>query len=75
MYHFTDIPSLISGEYFVIFDPSRKYLPLSNGRTRAGLRVPLSIMKVKFKDHLIPFVGIGGYSSGTSCVSSSLTNL
>lgn len=64
MYHFTDIPSLISGEYFVIFDPSRKYLPLSNGRTRAGLRVPLSIMKVKFKDHLIPFVGIGGYSTG-----------
>ena len=64
MYHFTDIPSLISGEYFVIFDPSRKYLPLSNGRTRAGLRVPLLMMKAKFKDHLVPFIGIGGYSLG-----------
>jgi sacsin len=66
MYHFTDIPSLISGEYFVIFDPSRKHLPLSKGRTRAGLRVPLSMMKAKFKDHLVPFVGIGGYTLGTT---------
>ena len=64
MYHFTDVPSLISGEYFVVFDPARRYLPLSNGRTRAGLRVPLSIMKAKFKDHLVPFVGIGGYTFG-----------
>ena len=68
MYHFTDIPSLISGEYFVIFDPSRKYLPLSNGRTRAGLRVPLSMMKAKFKDHLVPFIGIGGYTLGRTPV-------
>src|SRR5205814_6655681 len=27
MYRFTDVPSMISGEYFVIFDPSRTYLP------------------------------------------------
>ena len=64
MYHFTDIPCLISGEWFVIFDPSRKYLPLSNGRTRAGLRVPLTIMRDKYRDHLVPFAGISDYTPG-----------
>ena len=27
MYLFTDVPSIISGDYFIIFDPTRKYLP------------------------------------------------
>lgn len=65
MYHFTDIPTMISGDYFVIFDPSRRYLPISQGRRRAGMRVPLEIMKTRNKDHLIPFIGVGGYSLGT----------
>jgi sacsin len=66
MYHFTDVPSMISGDYFVIFDPSRQYLPMHGGRRRAGMRIPLSIMKVRHKDHLVPFIGIDGYSLGTS---------
>jgi sacsin len=65
MYHFTDIPSMISGNYFVMFDPSRRYLPLHQGRRRAGMRIPLEIMKMRHKDHLVPFTGIGGYSTGT----------
>ena len=64
MYHFTDIPSMISGNYFVIFDPSRRYLPLHQGRRRAGMRIPLSLIKTRHKDHLVPFTGIGGYSPG-----------
>lgn len=64
MYHFTDIPSMISGGYFVIFDPSRRYLPLCHGRRRGGIRVPLSIMKLKYQGHLVPFVDIGKYSLG-----------
>lgn len=67
MYLFTDVPSMISGEYFIIFDPTRKHLPFDsrNRRRQAGMRLPLSQMKSRFADHLIPFVGIGGYNLGT----------
>jgi sacsin len=67
MYLFTDVPSIISGEYFVLFDPSRTYLPyidLHRGRRRAGLKISLAQMTSHFKDHLRPFVGIGGYTLG-----------
>ena len=67
MYLFTDVPSIISGEYFVIFDPSRSYLPYSDlhrGRRGPGLKIPLAQMKLHCKDHLRPFVGIGGYTLG-----------
>jgi sacsin len=66
MYHFTDVPSMISGEYFVILDPSRRYLPLHGKKRRAGLRIPLSLMAREYLHHLVPFVGIGGYALGTS---------
>lgn len=65
MYHFTDVPSMISGEYFVILDPSRRYLPLHGNKRRAGLRIPLEVMAREYVDHLVPFVGIGGYTLGT----------
>ena len=66
MYLFTDVPSIISGEYFVIFDPLRKFLPIDRAqrRRKAGLRIRLSQMKELFTDHLVPFVGIGGYNIG-----------
>lgn len=70
MYHFTDVPSMISGEYFVIFDPSRRFLPLlPNGHRRAGMRVPLTLMRLHYQDHLIPFIGIGGFSLGNYILS------
>jgi sacsin len=67
MYLFTDVPSMISGEYFIIFDPTRKHLPFErrHRRRQAGMRLRLSQMKSRFEDHLIPFVGIGGYTLGT----------
>jgi hypothetical protein len=66
MYLFTDLPSFISGKYFVIFDPTRQYLPLDSNRRqrRAGWKVPLLQMRSHFSDHLEPFVGIGGYRLG-----------
>lgn len=66
MYHFTDVPSMVSGKYFIIFDPSSRYLPVAPGKKhrRPGMRIPLSIMKVKFIDHLVPFIGIEGFSLG-----------
>ena len=64
MYHFTDVPSMISSKYFVIFDPSRQYLLFDQTRRRAGLRVPLEIMRTKYPDLLVPFVGLKNYSLG-----------
>ena len=66
MYLFTDLPSMISGEYFVIFDPTRKYLPYARGgrRRQAGMRLRLSHMRARFCGHLEPFVGIGEYQLG-----------
>jgi sacsin len=71
MYRFTDIPSLISGKYFIIFDPSRQYLPLGTNHRlrRAGLKISLDQMRSSFKHHLEPFVGIGGYSLGIGFLS------
>jgi len=68
MYLFTDVPSMISGEYFVMFDPTRQYLPYDprSGRRLAGLKIPLAQMNPGYKDHLVPFIGIGGYSIGTN---------
>lgn len=68
MYLFTDVPSIISGEYFIMFDPSRRYLPFDQSRRRrkAGLRLKLTQMQANFVDHLAPFVGIGGYTIGKS---------
>lgn len=70
MYLFTDVPAIISGEYFVMFDPQRQYLPFDHTRKRrkAGVRVKLSQMKTTYIDHLMPFVGIGGYTLGTSLI-------
>ena len=70
MYLFTDIPSMISGEYFIIFDPTRQYLPFRNGQSRrpGGTRLKLALMKLKFCDQLAPFIGIGGYTLGITSV-------
>ena len=77
MYLFTDIPSMISGEYFIIFDPTRQYLPIGIGQNRpqAGTRLKLSNMKSNFRDQLFPFVGIGGYTLGTVIISVLITLL
>jgi hypothetical protein len=70
MYLFTDVTSMISGEHFIIFDPTRQYLPFRNGQSQrqAGIRLELSRMRPKFCDQLEPFVGIGGYTLGITNV-------
>jgi hypothetical protein len=44
MYLFTDVPSMISGEHFIIFDPTRQYHPFRNGQSQrqAGTYLKLS---------------------------------
>jgi len=65
MYQFTDVPSMISGRYFIIFDPSRKFLPLCGNKRRAGLRCPLEFIRKQYPDMIRPFIGINDYSLGS----------
>lgn len=38
VYHFTDMPSFVSGEHLVIFDPHTKYLPGASS-VQPGIKV------------------------------------
>ncbi|KAL8828013.1 MAG: hypothetical protein Q9170_006784 [Blastenia crenularia] len=63
MYHFTDVPMLISGGYFLILDPQQHCLPRNkHGRHKAGMKIPLTTVRRLFPDQLRPFEGLHNYS-------------
>ncbi|KAI4255981.1 MAG: hypothetical protein L6R42_006464, partial [Xanthoria sp. 1 TBL-2021] len=64
MYHFTDVPMLISGSFFLILDPQQRLLPRkrTNWERKAGVKVPLDTARRLFPDQLRPFHGLHGYS-------------
>ncbi|VDC01301.1 unnamed protein product [Peniophora sp. CBMAI 1063] len=59
-YHLSEVTMVVSGLYFLLLDPSRRFL----GK-RASRRLKLSDMHVFFPDQLIPFVGLHGFESDT----------
>ncbi|KAI9773021.1 MAG: hypothetical protein M1839_002251 [Geoglossum umbratile] len=63
MYHWTDVPMLISGKYFLILDPQQKLLPLNrkHGRRKPGLKLELSKLRETCPDQLLPFDGLWAY--------------
>jgi sacsin len=65
MYHWTDVPMLISGKYFLILDPQQKFLPLNrrHGRRKPGLKLELSKLRETCPDQLASFDGLWGYSN------------
>jgi sacsin len=64
MYHWTDVPMLVSGKYFLVLDPQQRYLPLNRryGRRKPGLKVELANIRDICCDQLAPFHGLWGYS-------------
>lgn len=64
MYHWTSVPSFISGDSFVIFDPEEQYLPLNSAtrKPRAGMKLKLQDVRRKYPDQLLPFEGICGFN-------------
>src|SRR5207249_6825307 len=40
-YHFTDVPSFISGDSVAFLDPQEKSLPRNNGETQRGIKGPI----------------------------------
>lgn len=63
MYHFTDVPMLISGSSFLILDPQQHLLPRNkHHRRKAGVKMSLSDVLRRCPDQLAPFHGLCGYA-------------
>lgn len=62
MYHFTDVPMLISGGFFLILDPQQQLLPKNRHyRRKAGVKISLSRARRICLGQLLPFHEICGY--------------
>ncbi|CAI2192587.1 9598_t:CDS:2, partial [Funneliformis geosporum] len=62
-YHFTDVPSFISGDSIAFLDPQEKFLPRRHGVTQRGIIGPFpknGIGGYSEKDQLVPYEGIEG---------------
>ena len=60
VYHFTDLPSFVSGEYLVYFDPHTKYLPGATVQ-HPGLRIKFTRNNIlsQFPDQFKPYIMLG----------------
>ncbi|TFK63721.1 hypothetical protein BDN72DRAFT_963728 [Pluteus cervinus] len=58
VFHFTDLPMIISNKHVMILDPSGKYLPPKKGNKRTVLFRKLSTFSSRYPDHLEPFRGL-----------------
>lgn len=66
MYHFTDVPMIISGNHFLILDPQQNFLPRNKRqRRKVGVKITLSTARRICADHLAPFQDVCGFSSDT----------
>lgn len=60
MYHLTDLPSFVSGDYLVMFDPHAKYLPGINP-AQPGLKIAFQKANLlsQFPDAFKPYLHFG----------------
>jgi sacsin len=63
MYHWTDVPMLLSGKYLLILDPLKQVLPMNyrKGHRKAGVKIELSKLKKLYPNQLAPFKDLWGY--------------
>ncbi|KAH6680301.1 hypothetical protein B0J14DRAFT_578321 [Halenospora varia] len=64
MFHFTDVPMILSGETLLILDPQQRSLTVNRfrGERRRGVKISLSKLKISCPDQLAPFEGLWGYT-------------
>ena len=65
MYHFTDVPMLLSNDSFLVLDPQQKVLPINYNRRRerkVGTKISLSAVNRLAPDQLAPFVGLNNFA-------------
>lgn len=62
MYHLTDVPSFVSGDYVVIFDPHATYVPQASVQ-HPGIRIKFtsagSHLLDQFPDQFTPYLHFG----------------
>lgn len=66
MYHWTDVPMVLSGKYLIILDPQRELLPRNRntGQRKPGMKLKLSVLRNGFIGQLLPFEGLWNYTQG-----------
>ncbi|EPE26292.1 ATPase of HSP90 chaperone/DNA topoisomerase II/histidine kinase [Glarea lozoyensis ATCC 20868] len=63
MYHWTDTPIILSGEYLVILDAQRRVLGLGDhGNPKSGIKVKIKLLRERHPNQLIAFEALWGYS-------------
>ena len=64
MFHFTDYPMILSGDYLLILDPQQEVLPMNpiKGRRKPGVKLRLSRIREICPDQLVPFEGFFDYN-------------
>lgn len=64
MYHFTDVPMIVSGNYFLVLDPQGNFLPRNRRqRRKLGVKITFSTARRICADQLAPFHNVCGFSS------------
>ncbi|KAE9364465.1 hypothetical protein N431DRAFT_474055 [Stipitochalara longipes BDJ] len=66
MYHWTDVPMILSGRYLLILDPQQEVLPRNQikGKRKPGVKLLLSKLRDACGDQLVPFEGLWNYTQG-----------
>ena len=64
LYHFTDVPMLVSNDAFVVLDPQKQVLPTEltrRNQRRVGIKMPLTSVNRLAPDQVTPFNGLYGF--------------
>jgi sacsin len=64
VYHITDVPSFVSGEWFYVFDPTLQHLKdIVINENRPGKRVKYLTSIVRNTNQMLPYEGLFGFDS------------
>ena len=66
VYHITDVPSFVSGEWLYIFDPTLQYLKgIVHNENRPGKKMKYLSKFVSQSQQLVPYEGLFGFKGST----------
>ena len=67
VYHITDVPSFVSGEWLYIFDPTLKYLKgVVHNESRPGKKVKYQSKFLAQSQQMAPYEGLFGFTSSAN---------
>ncbi|KZT01862.1 uncharacterized protein LAESUDRAFT_815637 [Laetiporus sulphureus 93-53] len=72
VFHFTELPMIVSGKYVLFLDPSQAYLPPNGSGKRRALRIPLSTLQRQYPGHLQRLYELLSFSADTDFYNGSL---